>query len=78
MEGMTIDLEKHIDFESGQDVVQTSTSFPSLDTNGVQGVSAQIQRRLVAVKRMELPQDMETMRSFLGLVNSTSTDLVLV
>ena len=53
----------------GQNAVQTSTSFPSLDTNGVQGVSALIQRKFAAVKCMELPQDMEMMRSFLGLVN---------
>ena len=31
--------------------------------------SVQIQRRVAAVKRMDLPEDVETMWSFLGLVN---------
>ena len=34
-----------------------------------QGGSVQIQRRLQLSKRMDLPEDIETMRSFLGLVN---------
>ena len=31
--------------------------------------SVQIQRKIAVVKRMNLPKDVETMRSFLGLVN---------
>ena len=43
--------------------------FPSLNIHGVTKDYHWIQRKLEAVKRMEMPQDVETMRSFLGLVN---------
>ena len=39
--------------------------------------SSTLPKKIAAVKQMELPQDMETMRSFLGLVN-TSTGSVLI
>ena len=42
--------------------------FPSLDTHQVTMDCLQIQK-IEAVRRMEIPQDMETVRSFLGLVN---------
>ena len=43
--------------------------FPSLDTNGEERVSVPDPKKIAAVNHMELPRDMGTMRSFLGLVN---------
>ena len=43
--------------------------FPSLDTPGVTVGLSPDPKKIEAVKRMEIPKDVETMRRFLGLVN---------
>ena len=56
------------DLESRQDAVQTSTSFILWTPVSTKGLSPD-PKKIAAVKRMNLPRDVETMRSFLGLVN---------
>ena len=61
--------KKQFDIESRQDAVQT---FPKVSFFGHtwsdKGLSAD-PKKIEAVKRMELPQDVETMRSFIRLIN---------
>ena len=60
--------EEYTDIESRQDAVQTSTSLILWTPVECQGAQPD-PKKIAAVQRMELPQDVETMRSFLRLVN---------
>ena len=50
--------------------------FHSLDTSGVLRDSGPDPKKIAAVKRMDLPQDVETMRKFPWTCETISTDLV--
>ena len=60
--------KEQFDIESRQNAVQTSKSFLLWTHLDDKGLSAD-PKKIEAVKRMELPQDVETMRSFLRLIN---------
>ena len=60
--------EEQLDPQPRQDAVQTSKIFFFGHTWSDKGLSAN-PKKIEAVKRMEIPQDVETMRSFLGLIN---------
>ena len=60
--------KEHSDVKSRQDAIQTTTSLFFRQQWSAKGLSPD-PKKIAAVRRMDLPGDVDTMRSFLGLVN---------